>query len=423
MSAIPISGGEPPRVLFFEGNADGTVGGSYFSLFYLVDGIDRSRYTPVVGFRRDIPFVQRFRDIGLEVHIVRGHYAVGRSWLDSPLVRAFGPLRLVVRLLVGGLNVARFFVVSGPAWRAFLKDQGIDLVHANNSVTRCHDLMLGARLRGIPVITHERGINDHFPRMARFFARRLDAIICISQAVKANLTGHGISRDRMPVIYNAVDPARVKPGRSADVVRRAYGLRDDQPVLAMVGNVRRWKGQDVVVKALARVVERHPDVVCFFVGEATEGDRPFERELHEFVAGHGLAPNVRFVGYQENVADFVAAADLSIHASVLPEPFGRVLLEAMALRKPVIGSRSGAVPEIVLDGVTGRTFAPGDADDLAACVLQLLSDSSLAVAMGEAGYQRLTTTFSIRENVMHTERLYGEILGRDRPTVPHGGAA
>ena len=390
-----------PRIFYFEGNPDGTVGGSYFSLLYLVSGLDRSRYEPVVGFRRDIPFVRRFRDAGLEVQITPGHQAVALA--RGPFRKLIGPLQNVI-------NVAAFFLVSIPRWALFLRRSRISLVHANNSVTRSHDLMLGALLAGIPVVTHERGINTSYSRLTRFVAGRIDAIICISGAVRRTLEAHGIRGGNLHVIFNGIDPATVRPRRTPEEIRRAHDIAPGRPILVMLGNIRRWKGQEIVVRAMGRVAARHPGAVCVFVGEATEQDRPYEQELHGLVETLGIRDNVRFAGYQEHVADYVQAAVLSIHASVLPEPFGRVLLEAMALRKPVVGSSGGAVPEIVLDGETGRTFREGDADDLAACLIDLLDRPGEAAALGDAGYERVTRVFSIRENIARTAAIYDRIL-------------
>ena len=201
------------------------------------------------------------------------------------------------------------------------------------------------------------------------------------------------------MIYNALDPARIVPRREAAAVRHAFELGPASPVLVMIGNIKRWKGQDVVVRAMRPVVDRHPDAVCLFVGQAAESDRPFQHELDALVRELSLTPNVRFIGYQEQIADALNVADVAIHASSAPEPFGRVLLEAMALDKPVIGSRAGAVPEIIDDGLTGLTFEPGNWRELSQAILELLADRSRAARMGRAGRARLVSHFGIGVNV------------------------
>ena len=111
-------------------------------------------------------------------------------------------------------------------------------------------------------------------------------------------------------------------------------------------------------------------------------------------------------GYRSDVADCVNALDVMIHASTDPEPFGRVLLEGMALRKPLVASRGGAVPEIVVDGETGLLFEPGDADDLDHALGDLVGNTGRRNRMGEAGYRRLIDEFGLDRNVERTQNLY-----------------
>ena len=106
----------------------------------------------------------------------------------------------------------------------------------------------------------------------------------------------------------------------------------------------------------------------------------------------------------------MSALDVVLHTSIDPEPFGRVLIEAMALEKPLIGARAGAVPEIVEEGVTGLLFTPGDQNDLTDKVLTMLRGPTFARAMGQRGRERLEERFHINSNVRSTERLYDSIL-------------
>lgn len=124
----------------------------------------------------------------------------------------------------------------------------------------------------------------------------------------------------------------------------------------------------------------------------------------------GLDDRVLFVGYRDNPADYMRLADVVLHASVLPEPFGRVALEAMACRRPFIGSEAGGIPEIVEAGSTGYTFPPGDAGRLAEAINWLLDHPHEAARMGERGYARLVERFPIAANVRSTENIYEQIL-------------
>lgn len=389
------------RILYCEQNTDGTVGGSYYSLLYLTGGIDHARYRPFVVFHFDHVLVPHYREAGCEVAI-----------LPKPAPVAFpvgGPIRLAQK----GANVAR--TLLAPAWRnyRFLARNRIDLVHLNNSILYNHDWMIAALLRGIPCITHERGINDRFPPLARRMARSLSAVVCISDAVRDNMLSRGVRGKRIVRIHNGIDPASVRPARPPEEVRRSLGIGAGDRVIGVVGNIKRWKGQETAVLAMARLRDRHPGLRCLLVGQVGAADREYGERIERMIGSEGLEGRVILTGFQENVADFVNVMEIVLHTSIDPEPFGRVLLEAMALRKPVIGTGIGAVPEIVLDGETGLLVPPGDPSALAAALGRLLDDPATARRWGVDGFQRLNESFRIEKNIEETEALYREILGDD----------
>lgn len=393
---ISQSGPLPPKVRigFLEGNQDGTIGGSYFSLLFLVESLDRSRYDRVVIFRREHALIPQFRQVADAVHVIPP---------KAPIHLRIRPLRRIV-------NAGQFLLTVARQAR-FLRRERLHLLHLNNSITRNHDWMLAARIARIPCITHERGINPGLSRADVRAGSLLKAVICISEAVRQHLLGKGLAAAKLHVIHNGLDPARVVPMVSAAEFRSLHRIPAGAPVIAMVGNIKRWKGQEVLLRALPTLVQRFPRLVCLFVGDTAREDEAYERALRQMIASTGLEAHARFTGYCANVADALNVADVAIHASIAPEPFGRVLLEAMAMRKPVVASRGGAVPEIVVDGVSGRTFPPGNDRELAACVIDLLASPERARAVGEAGYNRVLARFHVRTNVWQTTALYEELLG------------
>ena len=405
----------PARVLHCEGNLDGTIGGSYFSLLYLAIGLDKTRFEPLIVFHRPNPLESTFHAAGLRTRVIPAPGAFNLPGGSTPIV---GRISGLVQKTV---NSARFL---WQVWRCarILRAERIDLLHLNNSLNRSHAWMIGARLAGVPCVVHERGINHRFPRIVRLLAPRVDAVICISQAVRDNLVVRGITRDNLVIISNGLDPAKVVPKRPAAAVRDALGLPAGTRLIGLVGNIKEWKGQDVLVRALPAILARVPDVHCLFIGDTAASDKPYEHRVRALADELGVATRVAFTGYQKDVPDFINALEVAIHASVAPEPFGRVLLEAMALRKPVVGSRSGAVPEIVVDGQTGFTFEPRSADALAEAVVTLLQDGDRARRMGEAGLSRLDSVFHIRLNVERTMRLFDHLLSRRPGPLPDFGA-
>jgi glycosyltransferase involved in cell wall biosynthesis len=286
------------------------------------------------------------------------------------------------------------------------------LLHLNNSITRHHEWMCAAWLAGVPCVVSERGINGRYTVLDRGLARRLAVIIPVSCWVMNHMVRHGVAPDNMRVLYDGIDAGTIKPARSADAVRDAYGVDSRQPVVGIVGNVRAWKGQETVVRAIIEVVKVFPDVVCFFVGASTPEDKPYLDQLQGLIKSAGIESNVRFTGYQSDPASFINIMQIVIHASIQPEPFGMVVLEAMAQRKPVIGSRAGGPVEMVQEGETGYTYQPGDAVALAARIVELLGNPDKAAGMGEAGYRRLMSTFTLEGYMADIHTVYRAILNK-----------
>ncbi len=395
----------PVRVLYCESNTDGTIGGSHYCLLGLVEHLDRAAYTPTVVFYEEHALVPRFTAVAETLVLpprnpVMWGAAGPRAWWSMPaalLRRAVNSLKFMTRIV-------------GRA--VFLKKHGIALLHQNNSLKRHHDWMFAAVLVGVPYVVHERGVNRHYSRLDRYFGRRASLVIPVSQCIRDFMVNGGVSPDNVQVLYDGLDPSRVKPARTADALRQEYGLRPEQPAVGIIGNIRAWKGQETVVRALIDVLEARPDVVCFFVGATTTGDQAYRDGLQRLIDEAGIGDSVRFTGYQPDPASFVNLMSIVLHASIEPEPFGMVVLEAMAQRKPVVGSRAGGVVEMVVEGETGFTFPPGDAGALASHLLTLLGDPERAARMGEAGYQRLLESFSVRQYMDAVHTGYRAIIAR-----------
>lgn len=405
----PASRVPPRRILYCEGNVDGTIGGSFYSLLFLVENLDRTRFHPIVVFHRDHVLIPRFEASGADVHVIAPSPPLR---LRTDVWRWAAPL---AKVLQKAINAWRGMIGEGLRRALFLRRHRVDLVHLNNSILRNHPWMLAAWLTRTPCVTHERGINPFYSREARFFARRLRAIICISGAVRASLVERRVAHQRLVLIHNGLDPSGIRPSVPGGAIRARHGIPPSASVVGMVGNIKEWKGQDVVVRACGRLRARLPNLYCVLVGDTAEGDLAYRRQLEDLVRERDLQQHVIFAGYQPNPADYMNAMDVVVHASTLPEPFGRVLIEAMALGKPLVASRDGAVTEIVAEEASGLTFAPGDDADLANQMYRLLTDTNFAATVGENARRRVSEKFDIRRNVEKTQALYEDIFAGRSP--------
>ncbi len=188
-----------------------------------------------------------------------------------------------------------------------------------------------------------------------------------------------------------ISPASAKEAAAA---RRELGASGDDLLFGIFGRLQRWKGQDVFIEA-ARRVAKEPRARFAVVGGAVFGLEPeYERLLHQAAGEAGLGSRIVFTGHRTDVARLMAACDVVCHATRVPEPFGMVIVEAMAQRRPVVATRGGGPSEIVVDGVTGLLVAPDDSRGMADAMLRLASDATFRQGAGEAGLRRARDKFS-----------------------------
>lgn len=389
------------RVLIVESNEDGTVGGSHQALYDLALRIDKRRYEPIALFYQDNVFVKRLRERGIQVVVFSDVVGHEREKNRSGY-RAGKALRFA------GAVVRR---------RSELRRLQIDLLHLNNSPgVGSDDWLPAARLAGIPCVVTAMG-DAGTPRsmIHRWLYRRFDVYLAISHHMAAILRRRGVDSSRIELVYLGVDfdSLRSRLTRPVDAVRRELNVRGDQLLALMVGNIRAWKGQREVVAAVRLLPSevRNRLRVCF-AGATAGADAGYERELREEITEAGLEDCVTFLGSRNDVADLYNAADIALHASTTPEPFGLVVPEAMALKCAMIAAASGGPAEVVTPG-TGFLCDPRQPREYAAALEQLVRDESLRRAIADAGAAR-SSHFSIERNVEGTERAYARALASRR---------
>ena len=394
------------KILFVEQNQDGTVGGSYYSLLYLIRSLDRNRYDPVVMFYEDNHITQRFVDENCRAVIY-----------EKPVGKIFNPshsvLKIPVKIAQKAYNFVNVSLVPFVNFIRFIINHNIDLIHLNNSASMGWEWLLASKLLGKKCVTHERGFMK-FSWLAIQRSRHFDTIICISEAVRKSLHVKGL-RKNVITIYNGIDlddfVKRIK--KDAESVRNEFGVYDSAPLIGMVGNFREWKGQRIVVESLAIIKDKYPEAVCLLVGDVattSAADIKYFQEIKKEIGIRNLDKNIIITGYRSDVPDLMNACDIIIHASVEPEPFGRVVIEAMLLKKPVIATRHGGPTEIIDDGVSGYLISPGDPGILAEKMDFLLQHPETGNKLGENAFCRVAEKFSMDKFSRSINALYANIF-------------
>lgn len=390
----------PALILFFDHTAK--MGGGEIALFNLVTHLDRKRFEPVVMLAQDGELREKLSRIGVEVHVLPLDAGVAEVRKDS---------------LVGarGLPWGQVAQMARYVWRLsrFFRARGADVVHANSLKA---DILgaLAARLAGVPVIWHvrDRIAEDYLPgaatRAFRLACRFLPSFLVVNSLATLE-TLHLPSSKRDRVLLNGVVHDGLPPADFEGAMPPAQ-RSPDAPSIALVGRISPWKGQDIFLQAAAQVVARFPRARFQIIGAPLFGESDYETEVRALCTRLGLDSNVEWLGFRRDVPDLIAGCDLLVHASKIGEPFGQVVVEAMMTSRPVVATKGGGIPEIVLDGETGFLVPMNDAPAMARAIEAVLDSPELARQMGLNGAARARSKFTIGHTASKIEGVYEFIL-------------
>ncbi len=318
-----------------------------------------------------------------------------------------------VRKDAGLPSVGALMDAAGIARQVARRARAHELIYANTQKAFVVSAAAGVLARR-PVVWHLRDIlaEPHFSRAnitaaAQLANLRAAAVIANSHATAEAFVAAGGRRALVQVVHNGIDaaPFDALASDAGRTTRHALGVPADAFVVALFGRFHPWKGQAVLLQALAEL----PGVHALVVGTALFGETAFEAAQHEQARALGIADRVHFLGFRDDVPALMRAADVIVHASVLPEPFGRVVVEGMLAGRPVVATRAGGVPEIITEGETGRMVPPADAPALAAAIRALRDAPASTAAMAARGAARARAQFSVAAMCSGVARVLEEL--------------
>jgi glycosyltransferase involved in cell wall biosynthesis len=425
--------GEARRVLYVSGSSG--VGGAEVCLVGWLRYLDRKRFSPVAAVPErgelarqlealDVPL--RFVPVPRQIRGLRrvdfGERDSGRAAeSEGRLARSTGrpPGKVSARLMAGSLaaQTAWMAVRLARHARGCGSAPPAALLHASALKAGFYTGLAGLLAR-VPVLWEfpdlltEEFFSPSARRLVVATINRLTRVVmAVSGAVGESLIAAGADPRRVVVLHNGVDLGQFRPELPAAPLRAELGLPPDVPLVAIFARLAPWKGHPVFLRAAALLRDAGVDAQFLAVGEPAFDDPAYGESLKRMAVELGLGGRAHFLGYRRDVAAVMAAVDLVVHASVLPEPLGLTPLEAMALRKPVVAVGAGGVRETVLPDVTGLLVPPNDPEAMAAAMRRILADAGLRRAMGDAGRRRVEERFDLRRLTGDVERLYERTIG------------
>lgn len=403
------------RILYVEKPT--FVGGSVISLYELVRGLDANLYEPVVLFYGPNPYRERFRTLGVQVITLDGR--------EPTVPPSAGPQRDIAASLsrygdwlADGYRTAKdaYLLVRRdlPLARrlaCMMKNEAIDLVHHNNSLCVNRVTVMAAWLAGIPQVCHMRKLCGSLS-FERYLARLVDAFIYISRAVGVSYQGLRIQADKGHVVHNPIDVDAFGWAGPAVELRAEFGLSDHDRLVSNIGRLDWWKGQDHFVQAMAEVIQSQPNVRALIVGEpdSTFPSQDHYRRVKQLARDLQLSDHVIFTGFRSDIPRVIASSDVVVHSASEPEPFGRVVAEAMAAGRPVVATAAGGVLDVVEDRMTGLLVPPKNAALMAKAIVHLLQHKEQAEMIGLRAQRYAKEHFSVGKHVAAIQHIYQRIM-------------
>ncbi len=439
------------RILYVQPNSE--VGGSDICLLRLVRALDRNLYDPIVLLPGEGPMVAMYQQAGAVVQFIpmRQLRTKLSPWYQLNYLARFWPTVFRIARLIA--------------------DQKIDLVHSNSLY--CPYGAFAAKLKGRPHIWHLRELPPQVPILTAMYAlmvRMLSTkIASMTRGCAERLFGALNVPETVIVLHDGIDTVEFTPDADGNSVRAELGLTPvlryseelgragenpalrstsepafrstsepafrstsepafrstsepafrstSEPAFPLIGFVARldpWKGLDVFLHSAAAVRKNVPSAKFVVAGGAPSGYESYADRMKQLATSLSLDDAVQFVGFRygaEGMPRLMAAFDVFVHTAIEPEPFGLVLIEAMACGRPVVAAKAGGPLEIVVDGETGILVKPGDIAGYTEAITKLLSDPAMAAAMGTAGRARAAEVFSVGRFSAGLADLYDPVFG------------
>lgn len=320
-------------------------------------------------------------------------------------------------------TVCRTFLYLAEALRRIfltfivIKKNDIDIVHANNSLSINIFSIIAAKLAGVPCVCHIRGC-DVVGRLHKLIIPLPSCYIAMSELLRHDfmdskyVTTYGSAVDVF-TIYDGVTENELSYDYSLkSSLRQTYSIENNIMLVGMVGMLTEWKGFHIFLEAAAKIVAVRNDIVFFIVGDTIHknDNASYKDYLYELVDQYDIAKYVIFTGQILDTQNVYGSLDIVVHASINPEPFGRVIIEAMAASRPVVASNAGGPTEIIQNGITGMLFEPSNTSDLARNILMLLDDSELRQKIGLNARKLVEEKFVMSNAVDQVENVYHQLL-------------
>ncbi|MEK7397786.1 MAG: glycosyltransferase [Candidatus Poribacteria bacterium] len=379
------------------------LGGAERSVLDLASNLERyagGTYTPrMVVPRSEGPLLDEFRKKNMPFTV-----------LEMPARMLRMSRKKALRGLVDGLLAIPAIVIYIYRFIRLVKGEAPFVIHSNG--IKCHIISSVTSLfHGSQVIIHMRDIlGKGLSLLAIKLASYFD-VVCFVANSKCTAQSLSMMKKQVTIIHNGLDPDVFKRSRNT-YLHEKVGIDESAPIVGILGALARWKGQLEFIE-MARRLSLKNDHAHFVIAGAeiydTRAEKGFLLELMDMVTGHRLDSRIHMVGFEADQVRVLNSLDILVHASIKPEPFGRVVLEAMAVGVPVVAAAAGGILELIDDGINGFLYTPGDVGQMAEKVRILLADDELCRKTADSARKKFEEKFLLKKHVEAVISVYNQL--------------
>ena len=383
------------NILFINQSAE--LYGSDKTLLLLLKNLDKNKFKPIVLLPFDGPLKEALENENIEVVI-------------APVLKLY-------RKLFTPKNLIGFFKDIKAAFKIvneLHKKHQFTLIYSNTLA-----VLLGIMFAWKNNIKHLWHVHEIIEKPSLFkkaFVGLLSLksnthIVYNSQATKVFWELNKSIINKGVVIWNGIEINTPESSTSElfDIRKNLFLAQPNEIILALVGRISRWKGQMILLDAFNNLVQKNENIKLVFVGAPPPNQEKFQEDLEERITSFKLNDKVLIIPFQNEIHKIWQAIDIAVVPSTEPEPFGMVAIEAMLAHKPIVASNHGGLTEIIENNATGFLVTPNSVQDLVIALEKLIQNKVLRKEMGEKGYLRVTTAFSVEQYVDSFEKFFEKI--------------
>jgi len=393
MRTEQISSCKKYNVAFLR-HGDKEIGGGFYSEFLLMKNLSKDKFNIKLLYSCDFELIELYRKEGVETIYIPLSRAITSIYKKDISYKLIDLSKYLWHMIIGIIIIKRS-----------INENNIDLLVLCDNLSKIIG-SIAAKISGIKVIAYSRDtfVENFIGKVLRFFSLNFsDKIIAVSDETARFLKVNS-KKGKVVTIHNGVEIRQFNPDRATSL-RNNLKIDNHEIVIGCIAVFMEYKGHIYLLRAIKQLQSLGVNnLTCLLIGK---GD--LENQLKLFVNEEKLT-DIRFLGFRRDIPDLLKTMDVLVLPSISVEGFPRVVIEAMAMKLPVVGTTVGGVPEAVDNGKTGMLVPPQDADSLSKAIKYLIDNPEARKKMGESGRRKVEEKFSIESIIRETEKLYLDVL-------------